>query len=220
MVTEKTPFRGTLGEVMHQHQHSPLPLEELEGVPQPLVVLLEPSPAGVSDKKGSLIPEAARYNAHSLLGSAVTLRVILRRNRTLFRKYFVELSHNPVPCRLLWRLLSFRAMNSKLKELIRTILRRDGEGSLESLYGNYSACLRHLVGYLSQKDDSDRKALLAVLRNMAFNKHQDVGRPIDEATIAREMKNIFRKLLLQELETTTEEDVGSLYEAIEKGKMK
>ena len=110
-------------------------------------------------------------------------------------------------------------MNSKLKELIRTILRRDSEGSLELLYGNYSACLSHLVGYLSQKDDSDRKALLAVLRNMAFNKHQDVGRPIDEATIAREMKNIFRKLLLQELETTTEEDIGSLYEAIEKGKM-
>jgi hypothetical protein len=27
--------------VMYQHQHSPLPLEELEGVPQPLVVLLE-----------------------------------------------------------------------------------------------------------------------------------------------------------------------------------
>jgi hypothetical protein len=41
MVTGKTPFRGTPGEVMYQHQHSPLPLEELEGVPQPLVVLLE-----------------------------------------------------------------------------------------------------------------------------------------------------------------------------------
>jgi hypothetical protein len=41
MVTEKTPFRGTPGEVMYQHQHTPLPLEELEGVPQPLVVLLE-----------------------------------------------------------------------------------------------------------------------------------------------------------------------------------
>jgi serine/threonine protein kinase/tetratricopeptide (TPR) repeat protein len=40
MVTGKTPFRGTPGEVMYQHQHSPLPLEELEGVPQPLVVLL------------------------------------------------------------------------------------------------------------------------------------------------------------------------------------
>jgi hypothetical protein len=41
MMTGKTPFRGTPGEVMYQHQHSPLPMEELEGVPQPLVVLLE-----------------------------------------------------------------------------------------------------------------------------------------------------------------------------------
>jgi serine/threonine protein kinase len=41
MVTGKTPFRGTPGEVMHQHLHAPLPLEELRGVPQPLVVLLE-----------------------------------------------------------------------------------------------------------------------------------------------------------------------------------
>jgi serine/threonine protein kinase len=41
MATGKTPFRGTPGEVMYQHQRSPLPLEELEGVPQPLVVLLE-----------------------------------------------------------------------------------------------------------------------------------------------------------------------------------
>jgi predicted ATPase len=41
MLTGRTPFRGTAGEVMYQHQHSPLPLEELEDVPQPLVVLLE-----------------------------------------------------------------------------------------------------------------------------------------------------------------------------------
>ena len=41
MLTGKTPFRGTPGEVMYQHQHAPLPLAELEGVPQPLVVLLE-----------------------------------------------------------------------------------------------------------------------------------------------------------------------------------
>jgi hypothetical protein len=41
MLTGRTPFRGTPGEVMYQHQHKPLPLEELEGVPQPLVVLLE-----------------------------------------------------------------------------------------------------------------------------------------------------------------------------------
>jgi tetratricopeptide (TPR) repeat protein len=41
MVMGKTPFRGNPGEVMYRHQHSPLPLEDLEGVPQPLVVLLE-----------------------------------------------------------------------------------------------------------------------------------------------------------------------------------
>jgi serine/threonine protein kinase/tetratricopeptide (TPR) repeat protein len=41
MVTGKTPFRGTPSEVMHQHQHAALPIEELEGLPQPIVVLLE-----------------------------------------------------------------------------------------------------------------------------------------------------------------------------------
>jgi hypothetical protein len=41
MVTGKSPFRGTAGEVMHQHQHAPLPRERLKDVPQPVVVLLE-----------------------------------------------------------------------------------------------------------------------------------------------------------------------------------
>jgi Protein kinase domain len=40
MLTGRTPFRGPPAEVMYQQQHSPLPLEELEGFPQPLVVLL------------------------------------------------------------------------------------------------------------------------------------------------------------------------------------
>jgi len=41
MLTGRAPFAGTPGEVMHQHQHAPVPLERLEGVPQPIVVLLE-----------------------------------------------------------------------------------------------------------------------------------------------------------------------------------
>src|SRR6516164_3163363 len=41
MVTGRPPFRGPSAEVMHQHQHAPLPLEQLEGVPQPVVVLLK-----------------------------------------------------------------------------------------------------------------------------------------------------------------------------------
>jgi serine/threonine protein kinase/predicted ATPase len=41
MLTGKTPFRGTPSEVMHQHQHALLPVEQLKDVPQPVVVLLE-----------------------------------------------------------------------------------------------------------------------------------------------------------------------------------
>ena len=41
MVTGHVVFRGSPAEVMYQHQHAPLPLEQLEAVPQPVVVLLE-----------------------------------------------------------------------------------------------------------------------------------------------------------------------------------
>jgi adenylate cyclase len=41
MVTGQTPFRGPAAEVMYHHQHTPLPLERLKDVPQPVVVLLE-----------------------------------------------------------------------------------------------------------------------------------------------------------------------------------
>ena len=35
------PFRGTPAEVMFQHRHAPLPLEKLEHVPRPVLVLIE-----------------------------------------------------------------------------------------------------------------------------------------------------------------------------------
>ena len=41
MLTGQTPFRGTPAEAMYQHHRLPLPVEQLGGVPQPLVVLLE-----------------------------------------------------------------------------------------------------------------------------------------------------------------------------------
>ena len=41
MVTGHGLFRGAPGEVMYQHQHAPLPLEQLTGVPQQVVVLME-----------------------------------------------------------------------------------------------------------------------------------------------------------------------------------
>jgi serine/threonine protein kinase len=41
MLTGKLPFRGSPAEVMYQHQHAPVPLEQLINVPQPIVALLE-----------------------------------------------------------------------------------------------------------------------------------------------------------------------------------
>ena len=41
MLAGRVPFRGSPAEVMHQHQHAPLPFEQLKGVPQPLIVLLK-----------------------------------------------------------------------------------------------------------------------------------------------------------------------------------
>ena len=41
MLTGHVVFRGSPAEVMHQHQHAPLPLKQLEDVPQPVVVLLQ-----------------------------------------------------------------------------------------------------------------------------------------------------------------------------------
>jgi hypothetical protein len=39
MLTGRAPFTGSPAEIMHQHSH--LPLEQLEGLPQPVIVLLE-----------------------------------------------------------------------------------------------------------------------------------------------------------------------------------
>jgi serine/threonine protein kinase len=41
MLTGHVVFRGSPAEVMYQHQRTPLPLEQLEDVPQPVVVLLQ-----------------------------------------------------------------------------------------------------------------------------------------------------------------------------------
>jgi predicted ATPase len=41
MLTGLAPFTGTPAEVMHQHLHAPLPIDQLQGVPQAAIVLLE-----------------------------------------------------------------------------------------------------------------------------------------------------------------------------------
>ena len=41
MLAGQVPFRGSPSELMQEHQHAALPLEQLKGLPQPVVVLLE-----------------------------------------------------------------------------------------------------------------------------------------------------------------------------------
>jgi serine/threonine protein kinase len=41
MITRDAVFKGSPAEVIYQHQHAPLPLEKLEHVPQPVVVLID-----------------------------------------------------------------------------------------------------------------------------------------------------------------------------------
>src|SRR6478609_11432197 len=41
MVTGHAVFRGSPAEVMYQHLHAPLPLDLLDAIPQPVVVLLK-----------------------------------------------------------------------------------------------------------------------------------------------------------------------------------
>jgi Protein kinase domain len=41
MLTGQVPFRGAAADMMYQHLHAPLPIEQLEDVPQPVAVLLE-----------------------------------------------------------------------------------------------------------------------------------------------------------------------------------
>jgi len=41
MLNGLAPFTGTPAEVMHQHLHTPLPIDQLQGIPEPVIALLE-----------------------------------------------------------------------------------------------------------------------------------------------------------------------------------
>jgi serine/threonine protein kinase len=73
MLTGQVPFRGSPAEVMYQHQHAPLPVEQLKGVPQPLVVLLEllleKDPARRFQSPDELV-KAMPWNFFSLINAA------------------------------------------------------------------------------------------------------------------------------------------------------
>ncbi len=63
MLTGATPFRGSAGELMYQHQHMPLPIQQLKAVPQNIRViikrLLEKDPTRRFQTPNELLKEAA-----------------------------------------------------------------------------------------------------------------------------------------------------------------
>ncbi|MBV8277875.1 MAG: protein kinase [Verrucomicrobia bacterium] len=78
MLTGKTPFRGSPSEVMHQHQHGPLPLKQLEDFPQPVVVLLE----ALLEKD----PGRRFQNPADLLNAIATITGAIHARRRITRK--------------------------------------------------------------------------------------------------------------------------------------
>src|ERR1700726_4412633 len=80
MITGHAVFRGSPAEVMYQHQHAPLPLEQLEGVPQPVVVLLE-----VFLEKD---PARRFQNPAELLKTMPTITGAIDRRRRITRRSF------------------------------------------------------------------------------------------------------------------------------------
>jgi hypothetical protein len=78
MLTGQTPFRGTSGEVMYQHQRAPLPLELLKSVPQPAVVLiemlLEKDPAGRFQNPAELLNALPTIVDATVAGRRITRR--------------------------------------------------------------------------------------------------------------------------------------------------
>ncbi len=75
MVTGRAVFSGSTAEMMHQHLHSPLPLDRLEGVPQPvaalLAILLEKDPGRRFQDPAELIEAIATISRAIEVGRKV-----------------------------------------------------------------------------------------------------------------------------------------------------
>src|SRR5271157_3758685 len=93
MVSGETVFRGSPAEVMYQHQHASLPLEKLEHVPQPVVVLLE-----VLLEKD---PACRFQNPAELLNAMPTIRAAIDARRRITRQSFQK--NSPADSRVVTR---------------------------------------------------------------------------------------------------------------------
>src|ERR1700745_485123 len=78
MVTGHVVFSGSPAEVMYQHQHAPLPVEQLKDVPEPVVILLE----ALLEKD----PARRFQNPTELLKAVPTVRGAIDRGRRITRQ--------------------------------------------------------------------------------------------------------------------------------------
>jgi predicted ATPase len=89
MLTGRAPFRGTPSEVMHQHQHAPLPLEQLEDLPLPIIalieVLLEKNPARRFQSPTELLKAMPSITAAIDAGRKMTPECLLQASPTASR---------------------------------------------------------------------------------------------------------------------------------------
>src|SRR6516165_1437220 len=87
MLTGHAVFRGSPAELMYQHQHAPLPLEQLGDIPQPVVVLLETllekNPSCRFQNPGELLKAMPTINDLSTRGVKSAVRACTRRRLRL-----------------------------------------------------------------------------------------------------------------------------------------
>jgi serine/threonine protein kinase len=89
MVTGQAVFRGSPAEVMYQHLHAPLPLERLQGIPQPVIallkVLLEKDPRRRFQNPAELLKAILATMASIKAGRRITRRNLLKAPSTVPR---------------------------------------------------------------------------------------------------------------------------------------
>ena len=82
-------IQGSSAEVMSQHQHAPLPLEKLQGVPQPVAILIE----ALLDKD----PGRRFQTPAELLKALSTIRGAIDAGRTITHQSFRKIPARDFP---------------------------------------------------------------------------------------------------------------------------
>jgi serine/threonine protein kinase len=110
MVTGHAVFRGSPAEVMYQHQHAPLPLEQLEDVSEPVVtlleILLEKDPARRFQNPAELLKAIPRITNAIDAGHTITRqslretlpvsRAVTRRPQAILRPEKISVARLPI----------------------------------------------------------------------------------------------------------------------------